>query len=188
MKIIILALLTLLPLTSHARFLFQYGLNYSSEKDDSANDGYEKTRTFHKAFLGASVNGRKTLFFGWNINSWSSAITQGDAAENSYSLLEMGPRLVWFTSDSHNLYFSAEWNPYVRGDREKANVSREIQGSSMAFGVGYRFKISRLFGLGAGIHYHSVSLNEEKIESTESNISDSISHLMPMLELTIITR
>lgn len=118
MKLILIVLL-LLPLSSQAAFLLKYGLNYSSENDDSSSDEYEKSRTFHKAYLGASVNGKKTLYFGWNVNSWSSEISKGTSPENSYSILEMG-RLVWFTSENHNLYFTAEWNPYARGDREKA--------------------------------------------------------------------
>ena len=184
----ILIILLLFPFHSQAAFLLKYGLNYSSENDASDVDEYEKSRTFHKAYLGASVNSKKTLYFGWNVNSWNSEISKGSSPENSYSILEMGPRLVWFTNENHNLYFTAEWNPYARGDREKENVSREVQGSSMALGMGYRFRLSRLIGLGASIHYHSLSLNEEKIGSTENNISDSITHFMPMLEISILTR
>jgi hypothetical protein len=165
----------------------QYGLNYSKEKDDTANGDYDKARTFHKGFLGSSVNGKRTLFFGWNINSWNSSLTQG-ASENTYSLLEMGPRLIWFTSDAYHLYFSLEWNPYAKGEREKSAVSRDIQGSSLGVGMGYRFKLSRLVGFGAGIYYHSLNLKEEKIDSTETNISDKVTHIMPMLELSILTR
>ncbi len=180
-------LLLSLPFHAEASFLLQYGLNYSSQKDDSTVSEYEESRTFHKAFLGASVNGRKTLFFGWNINSWSSENKRG-AIEDTYSMLEMGPRLQWFVNDNYNLYFSAEWNPYAKGDREKGNVSREISGSSTGFGVGYRFRLSRLIGFGASIHYHTLSLSEEKIGSAENDISDKVTNLMPMLELTILTK
>lgn len=58
----------------------------------------------------------------------------------------------------------------------------------MGVGAGYRFRLSRLFALGASIHYHSLSLDEEKIGSTENNVSDSITHFMPMLEISILTR
>lgn len=184
----LLVLLVLLPLSAQASFLFQYGLNYSSEKDGSTDGEFEESRTFHKAFLGASVNGRRTLFFGWNINSWSSAISQGTSPEDTYSLLEMGPRLQWFWSDNYNLYFTAEWNPYAKGEREKIGSSRDISGSSLGFGVGYRFRLSRLWGFGAGIHYHSLGLKEEKINSTENNISDKITNLMPMLEISLLTK
>lgn len=184
----ILALLILLPLPSQAAFLFQYGLNYSSQKDSSTGGDFEESRTFHKAFLAGSVNRNKTLFFGWNINSWNSSIGQGDAPEDTYSLLEMGPRLQWFWSDNYNLYFTAEWNPYAKGEREKLGASRDISGSSLGFGIGYRFRLSRLWGFGAGIHYHNLNLKEEKINSTENNISDKVNNLMPMLEVTLITK
>ena len=128
MKFILLALLSL-PLSANASFLLQYGLNYSSQQDDSSEGEFEESRTFNKVYLGASVNSRKTLFFGWNINSWSSTISQGSAPEDTYSILEMGPRLQWFMNDNYNLYFSAEWNPYAKGDREKGGSTRDISGS-----------------------------------------------------------
>jgi outer membrane protein assembly factor BamA len=177
-----------LPLTAKANFLLQYGLNYSSQKDTSGSGEFEESRTFHKAFLGATVNGAKTLFFGWNINSWSSSLSQGAANEDTYGILEMGPRLQWFTNDDYKIYFSAEWNPYVKGDREKAGSSREISGSGLGLGFGYRFRISRNVGLGASLHYHSLSISEEKINSTENNVSDTVSNIMPMLELSLLTR
>lgn len=187
MRFLLLLLLSF-PMTAQANFLLQYGLNYSSQKDGSAESEFEESRTFHKAFLGASVNGKKTLFFGWNIHSWSSSLSQGTSPEDTYSLLEMGPRLQWFTNENYNLYFSFDWNPYVKGDREKAGTSREVSGSSMSLGVGYRFRLSRLWGFGAGIHYHTLGLKEEKVGSTENTVSDKITNLMPMLEFTIITR
>lgn len=188
MMIFTLLLVLLSSFSAHAGFLFHYGLNYSSEKDDTSQGDYEKSRTFHKLYLGASVNQRKTLYFGWNINSWSSEIKQGTLPENTYSLLEMGPKLTWFLNENQNWYLSGEWNPYVRGEREKAGVKRDISGSSIAFGLGYRFKLSRLMGLGASIHYHSMGLSEEKVNNTETDVSDKVTNLMPMLELSIITK
>lgn len=178
----------LLPFSAKASFLFNYGLNYSSEEDSSDDGDYEKRRTFHKAFLGASVNGARTLYFGWNLNSWNSAVSQGTANEDTYSVTEMGPRVVWFTNENLNLFFSAEWNPYAKGEREKGGESRDIQGQSMGVGMGYRFRLSRNFGLGASLHYHTLSIKEEKIGSTEEDVSDKVSNIMPMLEFTIIIK
>lgn len=188
MRHFIVALLLCLPFSAKANFLFQYGLNYSSSEDSSDDGDGEQSRTFHKALLAGSINRNKTLFLGWNINSWSSSLKQGDAQEDTYSLLEMGPRIQWFTNENYNLYFSAEWNPYARGEREKVGTSRDISGTSMGVGVGYRFRISRAMGVGASLHYHSLSISEEKVDSNEEDVSDKMTNLMPMLEFTIITR
>ena len=177
----------MIPSLSRANMLLQYGLNYSSEKDDTANDDYDKTRTFHKIFIGASINGKKTLFFGWNINSWSSSLTKV-SDEETYKMLEMGPKLTYFFDEDYRFYLTAEWNPYAKGDRDKTGTSSEVSGSSMGFGAGYRFKLSRVVGLGASLNYHTLNLQEEKIDSTENDITDKVTNIMPMLELTIITR
>jgi hypothetical protein len=179
--------LVLVPMQVRASFLLNYGLNYSSEKE-SSDDKYEKSRTFHKLYLGASVNSTRTLFFGWNINSWSSAVEHGTSQESTYSLLEMGPRAFWFLSENYNFFLTAEWNPYARGDREKNGQKQDISGGSFGAGVGYRFKINRFMGLGASLHYHTLTVKEQKIDSTETNVSDKVTNLMPMLELSILTR
>lgn len=187
MRFLVLLLL-IAPLSANASFLVQYGLNYSSQSDDSDGDEkHEESRIFHKALIAASVNQRKTFFFGWNINQWSSSNSQGSGKENTYSILEMGPRVQWFSSDEHNWYLSAEWNPYAKGDRKQAE-SKKISGSSYGLGLGYRFRLSRMIGFGASIHYHAMNVSESKTGSTEKNVSYAISNVMPMLELSIITR
>ena len=103
-------------------------------------------------------------------------------------MLEMGPRLQWFVNDDYNLYFTAEWNPYAKGDRDKAGANKEISGSGIGLGFGYRFRLSRVVGLGASLNYHSLSISEEKSGSTENEVSDSVSNIMPMLELTFLVR
>jgi hypothetical protein len=55
-------------------------------------------------------------------------------------------------------------------------------------GLGYRFRLSRLVGFGAAIHYHNLSVAEEKTNSSVDDVSDSVNNLMPMLELTILTK
>ena len=182
----ILPLFLWLPLSANASFLFKYGLNYSSQKDSSSIEDHESARTFHKISLGASINGKKTLFLGWGVNSWNSTLKQGTAEESAYSLLEMGPNFLWFLTENYNFYITGEWNPYARGDRDKNGTSRDIQGSSMGFGMGYRYRLSRFWGLGASINYHSLGIKEEKIGSTEDDISDKVTNLMPMLELTLL--
>jgi outer membrane protein assembly factor BamA len=185
---LLLALILLLPAAANASFLVQYGLNYSSQSDDAdGEEGHKESRTFHKVLLGASVNSNKTLFFGWNINQWSSSNKQGSGTENKYSILEMGPRVQWFLNDDYHWYLSAEWNPYAKGDRQK-DQKKEISGSSMGFGLGYRFRLSKMIGFGAAIHYHTMNVKESKVDSNESNVNDKISNLMPMLELSILTR
>lgn len=182
----LLLLILIFPFNTQASFLMNYGINYSSETEDSDNE-YKKSRTFHKLLLGASVNQRKTLYFGWNINSWSSSLSKF-SQEDNYSLTEMGPRMLWYTSDAYRWYLSLEWNPYVRGKREKSDISRDLSGSSYGVGIGYRYRISRLFGIGASLNWHKVKFDEETINSTENSISDSMSHIMPMLELSILTK
>lgn len=186
MKMVLFFIL-LIPTFARANFIFQYGLNYSSQKDATSSSDYDANRTFHKVFLGASVNGGKTLFLGWNTHSWTSSVTKS-SVEDTYSMTEMGPRLLYFFSDDYNAYISADWNPYAVGARKKSSTSSDIRGSSMDFALGYRFKLNRYVGLGAGIHYHMLTLSDEKIGTTESSVSDKITNLMPMLEFTFITR
>jgi hypothetical protein len=188
MKSLILFYFLLLPFSAKANLLLQYGLNYSSQEDDSGSGKSSQSRSYNKAFIAASVNGNKTIFFGWNINSWSSSLKQGSSSEDTYSILEMGPRLQWFMNDDNNLYLTAEWNPYAKGEREKGGAKQDITGSGIGLGLGYRFRLSRLIGFGASLNYQSLSIAEEKTNTTETDVSDSVSNIMPMLELTILFR
>ena len=175
-------------INARASLLLQGGLSYSSYSDTSENGEGDMTRLYNKLFLGASLNKKKTLYFGWNINSWSSSLKQGTNEEDSYGVLEMGPRLQLFLNDNYSFYLSAEWNPYIKGDRDKNGSNGDIEGSSYGIGAGYRFRLTKALGLGIAFHYQNLSVTKETINSTESTTSDSISNIVPMLELSFMSK
>jgi hypothetical protein len=182
-------LILLITFEARAALIATYGLNYSSQVDTTSTNGFNQGRTFHKGFFGGSINGAKTLYFGWSINSWGSELKPATGDRSTYSLLEMGPKIIWFANDNYNLYFSAEWNPYTRGERTIGGQKREVlSGNSMSAGIGYRFRLSRLVGLGAGIHYHAFEPGEENVAGATTKSGDKFSNIMPMLELSLITR
>jgi hypothetical protein len=171
-----------------AGLLLQGGLSYTSYSDASENGDSDLTRLYNKLFLGASLNDKRTLYFGWNINSWSSSLQQGTSEEDSYGVLEMGPRLQLFFNENFNFYLSAEWNPYIKGERDKNGSSGDIEGSSYGIGAGYRFRLTKALGLGIAFHYQNLSVTKETINSSESTTSDSISNILPMLELSFMSK
>lgn len=174
---------------AYASFQFSYGLNYESDKDTSTVENSEYMRTYHKIFLGAAVNGAKTLFLGQNINSWSRELKQGTstvAAE--YSLLELGPKLLWYLTQERSAYISLEWNPYAVGDRKIQNTEREIRGNSLGVSFGYRFKLSKQFGIGASLNYTKINIKKETITQTETDKGDSMTMMVPMLEIAYLTK
>lgn len=181
-----LILFLFVPALAHARLIINYDLNYSSQSTDTNNVKGNNSRTYNKVFIGGSLNDRKTFFFGWNINSWSAEQKSGQAKE-TYSALEMGPKLLWFLNDNYNLYLNVEWNPYVKGTRKPGSGSSEkISGSSYGLGIGYRFRLSKLVGLGASVQYQTTNIDEAKVGSNSNNVSDTVSHLMPMLSLSLM--
>jgi hypothetical protein len=184
---LLFALMLMLPSISFGSFIFNYNLNYSSESESSDAE-YSTSKTFHKILLGGAINRNKTLYLGWNINYWNSNISYNGGDDDNYSLQEMGPRLVWFLNENYNWYLGVEWNPYAVGTRKKVGVESDISGSSTVLSLGYRFKLSNTMGVGAGLHYHTLSLKEEKINDAASTSSDSISNIMPMLEFSFITK
>lgn len=69
-----------------------------------------------------------------------------------------------------------------------AGTSRDLQGPSFGGSIGYRFKVSRSVGLGASLHYSSVAFSEEKIGNDEQDVSDKLTFMMPMIELSMLFR
>jgi hypothetical protein len=178
-------LIIFLSPSANARFGAFYSLNISNHNEAIGGQESDFNRTFHTLFLAGTVNGKESIFLGWNINSWSST-GERNSDKSQLSVLEMGPRLIWFNSDQYNYYFSLEWNPYVRGTRTSSAENVEIKGNSFSAGIGYRFEISRSFGLGAGLYYHSLRVGEEIDGETHRTVSDTINMLMPKLEISMI--
>ena len=186
MLIFFLSLL-LTSFSSYAKFYAQLNLSYLNFSDNSSSEG-KMTRSFQKLFLGASINSGNNLIFGWNINSWSSSIKQSSNDEETYNLTEMGPRLQYFTNDNLNFYTFLEWNPYAKGSRKNNGDNGDISGSSLGLGVGYRFRFSKKLGGGISLMYHNLSISNETVGSNESSRSDNISSIVPMFQISYVTK
>lgn len=187
----VLALLVCLMLKADAAtsLALTYNLNYDSTKDKSVNEPNTTSRTYHKIFLGASVNDNKSFFLGLNTNKWSNSIKQGNGhTEDTYSLTEFGPKILWFVSESRNWYFSADYNPVAKGTRTIQGVDSDLKGSSYGFSLGYRFKIAHRIGIGASITQVTTKFKKESVGGSENSINDSISFLMPMIELSYLSK
>jgi hypothetical protein len=189
-KLILFPFIFLLSLVcisnASAAYDFAYYFNYEKDEETQGETTNEYSRFYHKFFFGASLNRKDTLFLGQNINYWTRNLAQGSNNGTEYSMLELGPRLIYYFSESHNAFVSAEWNPYVSGDRTVATVESELRGSSVGFAIGYRWKIRGALGLGISVHYSKVSFNKSSRSGTETDISDSINFVMPMLEISLL--
>ena len=172
------------PTSSEAAFLISSNINYQSDKDESAEQKSETSLNYIKLQLAASINKRDTLFLGWNINSWSKSIKYGTTNEDEYSILEMGPKFTWFTSDEYRFYFAFEYNPYAKGTRKIAGTERDTDGSSMGFGVGYRLKITKAFSMGASLYQMTTTVDTDTVTTTTTQRGDKVTFMLPMLELS----
>jgi hypothetical protein len=181
---IISFMLMWLPITSQAAFLVSSNINYQSANDDSAQQKSETSLNYIKLQLAASINKKDTFFLGWNINSWSKAIKYGTTSEDEYSILEMGPKFTWFTSDEYRFYFAFEYNPYSKGTRKITSTERTTDGSSMGFGVGYRLRITKAFSMGASLYQMTTTVDTDTVTTTITDRGDKITFMLPMLELS----
>ncbi len=98
----------------------------------------------------------------------------------------MGPKLTWFPGLEYNTYIAVEWNPYVRGARTISGENRDVDGSSYGVSLGYRMKFTKTVGFGASISYMSVNFVKETIDKSVETISDQVTFVLPMLELTVM--
>jgi hypothetical protein len=180
----ILGLCLSLPLSSQAAFLVSSNINYQSSKDESVEQTSENSLNYIKFQLAASINKSNTLFIGWNINSWSKTVKYGTGAEDEYSLLEMGPKFTWFTSDEYRFYFAFEYNPYSKGTRNIAGSERNTDGSSTGYGIGYRLRITKSFALGASLYQMTTTVDTDTVTTTTTERGDKLTFMLPMLELS----
>lgn len=170
-------------LPANAAFQFDLGFNYFSEDDENTSLTFDKFD--YRGFFAAGLGQKGKLFFGQFISKYGREFTNSGTT-GVFDVLELGPKFQYYFSEMRTLYFSLNWNPYVRGEKTLSGTTSNLSGSSYIIGFGYHLKISRAFCLGASISYHTVAISKETNTSTnvETEVSKSYTAIYPMIEMS----
>ena len=178
---ILITLTCITPFTSRAGLVFQYSGGYTSYTND--NDELNFSRMLNAVYLGASV-GRKTRFMiGPSYTMWNQSHTNSAGNESTMSMTEFGATLMIYLNRARNWKVTATYCMSVNGERKLGNTEEILKGSAMRFGFGYHAPITETFALGLNLAYQITSLTSSITNNTESEIDETYTQMLPMLEL-----
>ncbi len=155
----------------------------SIDDDDSAS--LEHTNMRNTFFIGASYEKDGQFILGQNIHIWKKeSEDQTLAEEEIYSMLEIGPRMILYLNKNRNLYISAAYHFYAKGEREFGGVTEEIKGSALMASIGLQRKIFGRVHLGFSLSYHKFSMSESIINNNSTIEEQSHTSIFPALDLS----
>lgn len=184
MKLLICFIYLFFLSSARAAFNIELFGNYTSDTDNVDNESYSKM--YYGLFLGASLDGKQTFYFGQNIMMHTREIKGAGASQAStLSVTELGPRFTLFMGDTQSWALSVAWHPYAKGERQRSGQTEEISGWAYLASFGYTLKLSRAFALGANITYHALNISKS-VDSgnTESEVSHSYTNIIPMIVIS----
>tara|TARA_Y100000296_G_C5067308_1_gene203003 strand:+ start:117 stop:692 length:576 start_codon:yes stop_codon:yes gene_type:complete len=183
MKILLMALL--ISMSANAGLILQYSAGYHTSSDDADNGEYSSLK--NQIFLGATFLKSHMMALGWNY-MMNSRTLQGEGTDTAsdLSVTEMGPRLFFFLNQSKTFVLSANWNPFVSGDRTLTTVgtAEEVSGSSLHAALSVQAKVGNHFYIGGGLNYHSVSISKSTVNGTETEVSHGYTDIYPSIEFS----
>lgn len=169
-----------------AAFFMQYSLNYESDTDSGDAQEFTYSKMNNSIFIAATLDPGKLFSIGQNFTIWNKSQSKGSGdTATSLSLTELGPKMLFYFSRNRSWFSSITYNFYVSGSGETSGTSVEVTGSSIVAAVGYHYKISRLFALGASLNYHQSTITSQVTDSTTSEVSNVYTSIYPMIEVSI---
>ena len=161
-----------------------YSFNMHTETDGGDAEAFSLAKTNHHIFIGLSVDRKEKFYIGQNINSWTKTQTKGEGDdEKTITLLELGPKFLYYFTKERVFYISAVWNFYAKGTSEESGGSSDVDGTSTLISLGYHYRLGDTFMLGASLNSHSVSITSKITDSEQEEVTDTYQSTFPMLEL-----
>lgn len=167
-----------------AGLFFQNSTNYSTDTDNSTHKlNYS---TLHNiTFIGADIGSSGKWVLGQNVHYFSRSESDGvNTTATPITMLELGPRFQYFFDQARTVYFMAAYNIYAKGTRKISNQDQKVDGSSYDVALGVNLKVSRVTYFGVSMNYHSLSLSQKLVGTTETDISDTYSQVYPTLDFS----
>lgn len=169
---------------SATRLLIQHAFNYHSHSDDVENFSYNRMNNY--LFIGASINKSERFFLGQSVHIWNKTHQAGsDGEASTISLTELGPRVVFLIGPLFRWHVSVAYHIYTKGTRSIEGSSEKISGSAMMGSLGYQIRLSKVFYMGASLHYHSMSITESVEDSEQTDVTNSYTTIIPAIEFSL---
>ena len=175
----LLAILT--PIESKSGIVFQYSGGYTSYTND--NDELNFSRMLNAVYLGASLGRKTRVMIGPSYTMWNQAHNRSNGTETDISMTEFGATLLVYLNKSLNWKFTATYCMSVNGTRTTGAVEETLKGNAMRIGFGYHAPITDTFAIGGTLSYQVTNLTSSIINNTETEIEQSYSQILPMIEL-----
>ncbi|MBF0206594.1 MAG: hypothetical protein HQK53_06865 [Oligoflexia bacterium] len=172
---------------AHAGIYYQHSFNIDHTNDNAENFSFDTMKNF--MCLGATVGQDQNIVIAhsaifWSKNNKSSA----DATGSKFSLLEMGPRFIYYFNEAKTVAATVAYHPYVRGTRTLSSAgatAEKISGNSYFGGFSYQLRMSKVFYIGAALIYHVVNITESNVGETNTTVSNTYTSYFPVLEFSI---
>jgi hypothetical protein len=179
-------LLVVVTHSAHAGFYFQHSFNYQTDTDSDSSENSKYAAMRNSFVLGAKFGSDGKWVIGQSIIMSSKSIGATSlSSDEEISLLELGPRVIFFFNDSRNFYISGVYNFYAKGDRKRSGASEDVDGTSYLGSIGVQMKGTKKFYFGVSLNYHAVSISESSVNNTQSDVSHSYTSIYPAIEFSL---
>lgn len=183
--ITLLSMFLFFAFSAKASVYLQNTFNYQMSVDDDNSATLEHTSMRNTFFIGASYEKNGQFILGQNIHIWKKESEDQTLGEQEvYSMLEIGPRVILYLNKNRNLYISAAYHFYSKGEREFAGVTEEIKGTALMGSIGLQRKILGNVHLGFSVSYHKFSMSESVINNNSTIDEQSHTSIFPALDLS----
>ena len=182
MKFLYLIILTLTVDSAYSSLLFKSSGGYTSYDYSESKIAY--TRLHGSFFVGAGIGRKGYFLLGPSYSIWTKSHKPNSTADaEEVSMGEFGATLIAYMNKAKNWKIELTYCPNITGTRTVSGTEQDIAGSSFMIDLGYHFNMTERFILGGSLGYYSTSIATKTISSTETEISESYTQIIPKLEV-----
>ncbi|MBI2520586.1 MAG: outer membrane beta-barrel protein [Bdellovibrio sp.] len=178
----------LLPIPgAFAAFCLQYSLLYHTWEDDV--DQFSYSRMNNAFFVGASFDRNNKLYIGPSYHMIAKTHQAGSGStESEVSLTAFGASVLYFIDKEFRWKVQLTYDLALSGTRTVDGTNEDIEGSGYEAGIGFQLPLSRSVWLGATMNYHAFNISESKVDTTATDVSESYTAIVPMINLNFFFR
>jgi hypothetical protein len=187
-SLLISGFLILGAVPAHAALYAQHSFTYQSNGTDGQDSDFNYSTMRNHFFLGAVFGKKENFIIGNNIGFFSrNAKSTGGLAnqEQDLSVLEIGPRLLVYTSEEKNFYLGFAYHPFARGNLKiSGSPAEDVSGSSFLVNLGTHLNLGQNLFIGFALNYQHLMVSQKIINNVKSTSSYRDSSFFPSFEVS----
>lgn len=169
-----------IPTQAHAGLWGELGFYMGNDGLESASSA-SSSRSYYNFDMYGNLDNNNKYFLGFHVHQMGWSSSQGNADEEQFSTMDMGPSFMWVIDEKQRFDVYFAYNVSAKATYNDGTDEASLKGTSFLASIGFQPEIKEPWRIGFRLNYYSATFTERRVDGDATDVSYTRTWMYPSI-------